>query len=189
MAQEEAPHRGGLYRNAVSFFGALIAGGSILLIVFALALEFSLKRHSPYIGIFTYMIFPTFFGVGAAVFLYGMWRESLRRRIAGSEDALAYPMVDLNIPRHRKRFIYVVLGGTFLTVFMAFVTYNAFLYSESVSFCGTLCHTVMQPEYTAYLSSPHARVSCVDCHVGHGASWYVQAKISGVRQVLAVMMK
>jgi NapC/NirT cytochrome c family, N-terminal region len=74
-------------------------------------------------------------------------------------------------------------------VFMAFVTYNAFLYSESVSFCGTLCHSVMEPEYAAYLASPHARVSCVDCHVGHGASWYVKAKISGVRQVLAVMTK
>jgi hypothetical protein len=72
---------------------------------------------------------------------------------------------------------------------MAFVTYNAFLYSESVPFCGTLCHTVMQPEYTSYLASPHARVACVDCHVGHGASWYVKAKISGLRQVLAVMTK
>ncbi len=189
MAEEEAPRRGGLYRNVISLVGALISAGSILLIIFALALEFSLKRHSPYIGIFTYMLFPTFFGLGAVVFLYGMRHESLRRRGAGSHEALAYPLVDLNIPRHRKRFIYIVFGGTFLSVFMAFVTYNAFLYSESVPFCGTLCHTVMQPEYTSYLASPHARVACVDCHVGHGASWYVKAKISGLRQVLAVMTK
>ena len=189
MADEEAPRRGGLYRNAVSLVGAIISGGSILLIVFALALEFSAKQPSPYIGIFTYMVFPTFFAVGVAVFLYGMWHESMRRRRAGSEDALPYPLVDLNIPRHRKRFVYISLGGTFLAVFMAFITYNAFLYSESVSFCGTLCHTVMEPEHAAYLASPHARVSCVDCHVGHGASWYVKAKISGVRQVLAVMTK
>ncbi len=186
MAEEEAPRRGGLYRNVISLVGALISGGSILLIIFALALEYSLKRHSPYIGIFTYMLFPMFFGLGAAVFLYGMRHESLRRRSAESEDALAYQLVDLNIPRHRKRFVYIVLGGTFLSVFMAFVTYNAFLYSESVPFCGTLCHTVMQPEYTSYLASPHARVACVDCHVGHGASWYVKAKISGLRQVIAV---
>ena len=189
MADEEAPRHGGLYRNAVSLVGAIISGGSILLIVFALALEFSAKQPSPYIGIFTYMVFPTFFGVGAAVFLYGMRHESLRRRRVGSEEALPYPLVDLNIPRHRTRFIYISLGGTFLAVFMAFITYNAFLYSESVSFCGTLCHTVMEPEHAAYLASPHARVSCVACHVGHGASWYVKAKISGVRQVLAVITK
>ena len=189
MAEEEAPRRGGLYRNAVSLFGAIISGGSILLIIFALALEYSAKRPSPYIGIFTYMVFPTFFAVGGAVFLYGMWHESMRRRRVGSEDALPYPLVDLNIPRHRKRFVYISLGGTFLSIFMAFITYNAFLYSESVPFCGTLCHTVMKPEYTAYLSSPHARVACVDCHVGHGASWYVKAKISGLRQVIAVVTR
>jgi hypothetical protein len=189
MADEEAPRRGGLYRNAISLVGAMISGGSILLTIFALALEFSLKRHSPYIGIFTYMVFPAFFAVGVAVFLYGMRHESMRRRRSGSEDALPYPLVDLNIPRHRKRFVYIAFGGIFLAVFMTFITYNAFLYSESVSFCGTLCHTVMEPEYAAYLASPHARVSCVDCHVGHGASWYVKAKISGARQVLAVMTK
>src|SRR5512143_2781500 len=189
MADEEAPRRGGLYRNAVSLVGAIISGGSILLIIFALALELSAKQPSPYIGIFTYMVFPTFLAIGAAVFLYGMRHESMRRRRVGSEDALPYPLVDLNIPRHRKRFIYITLGGTFLSVFMAFVTYNAFLYSESVSFCGTLCHTVMEPEHAAYLASPHARVRCVACHVGHGASWYVKAKISGLRQVLAVITK
>ena len=189
MDQVEAPRRGGLYRNAISLIGAIISGGNILLIIFALALEYSAKRPSPYIGIFTYMVFPTFFAVGAAVFLYGMWHESMRRRKAGSEDALPYPLVDLNIPRHRKRFIYISFGGTFLAIFMAFVTYNAFLYSESVPFCGTLCHTVMKPEYTAYLASPHARVACVDCHVGHGASWYVKAKISGLRQVIAVVTR
>ncbi|HLA81992.1 MAG TPA: hypothetical protein VJP78_10325, partial [Thermoleophilia bacterium] len=61
MADEEAPRRGGLYRNAVSLIGVIISGGSILLIIFALALEYSAKQPSPYIGIFTYMVFPMFF--------------------------------------------------------------------------------------------------------------------------------
>jgi len=168
--------------------GALIAGGGILLILFAIALDFSAKRPSPYLGIFTYMIFPTIFGFGVLLFLYGMRRESLRRRKSGSDVALPYPRLDLNDPVHRRRFSYVVLGGTFIAILMTFVTYNAFLYTESVQFCGTLCHTVMKPEYTAYLASPHARVACVDCHVGHGASWYVKAKISGLRQVIAVTL-
>jgi hypothetical protein len=188
MAEEGRISRGGLYRNAVSLIGALIAAGSILLIIFAIALEYSAKRPSPYLGIFTYMLFPTFFAVGVLVFLYGMRHESLRRRKVGSEEALPYPRLDLNDPVHRKRFSYVVLGGLFLAILMTFVTYNAFLYSESVPFCGTLCHTVMKPEYSAYLASPHARVACVDCHVGHGASWFVKAKISGLRQVVAVAL-
>jgi len=186
MAAEERISRGGLYRNAVSYFGALIAVGNLIFILLTLTLEYSLKRHSPYIGIFTYMVFPSFFAVGAAIFLYGMRRESMRRRREGTEEALPYPRLDLNDPVHRKRFSYVVLGGIATLILMSFVTYNAFLYTESVSFCGVLCHKVMEPEHAAYLASPHARVRCVDCHVGHGASWYVKAKISGLRQVIAV---
>jgi len=188
MTPNETKHTG-LYRNAVSFLGALVAIGSILLIIFALALDWSLKSPSPYIGIFTYLVFPAFFAVGAILFLYGMRRESLRRRLAGTEEGLPYPRVDLNEPRARTWFSYIVLGGTFLAILITFVTYNAFLYTESVSFCGTLCHSVMNPEYEAYKASPHARVSCVDCHVGHGASWYVKSKLSGARQVLAVLSR
>lgn len=185
MDKERSAHAG-LYRNAVSFYGALIAGASVLLILCSIALEYSVRRPSPYLGIFTFVIFPTFFAVGAVIFLYGMRRESLRRRRAGTDEALPYPRLDLNDPVQRKRFSYITLGGLFVAILMAFVTYNAFLYSESVRFCGTLCHTVMKPEYTAYLASPHARVSCVDCHIGEGAEWFVKAKISGLRQVVAV---
>jgi hypothetical protein len=44
----------------------------------------------------------------------------------------------------------------------------------------------MKPEYTAYQDSPHSRVACVECHIGPGASWFVKAKIDGLRQVVAV---
>lgn len=59
-------------------------------------------------------------------------------------------------------------------------------YMDSPEFCGQLCHRVMAPEYTAYQSSLHARVPCVDCHIGPGASWLVRSKIDGLRQVAAV---
>ena len=38
-------------------------------------------------------------------------------------------------------------------------------YTNSSEFCGTVCHT-MPPEYAAYQISPHARVNCVECHIG-----------------------
>ena len=56
---------------------------------------------------------------------------------------------------------------------------------DSPQFCGQSCH-VMHPEYTAYKQSPHARVACVDCHIGPGASWFVKAKITGMHQLYAV---
>jgi hypothetical protein len=57
---------------------------------------------------------------------------------------------------------------------------------DSVTFCGLTCHDVMAPEYTAYQNSPHSRVECVACHIGPGASWFVQSKLSGTWQVIAV---
>ena len=179
---------GGLYRNAVSFFGVYVAIISIFLILFTLLLMFSFKSPSPYIGIFSYMVFPAFFTLGVFIFLYGMRRESIRRRQLGVDEALPYPRLDLNDPKTRKTFSYAIIGGSFLAILLAFISYHAFLYTETVSFCGQLCHTVMQPEYVSYKASPHARVPCVDCHVGAGASWYVKSKISGARQVLAVML-
>jgi hypothetical protein len=45
----------------------------------------------------------------------------------------------------------------------------------------------MTPEHTAWSNSPHARVRCVECHIGPGAKWYVKAKISGLKQIYAVL--
>src|SRR5579862_4261934 len=35
-------------------------------------------------------------------------------------------------------------------------SYKAYTFTDSVSFCGQLCHSVMAPEFTAYQQSPHA---------------------------------
>ena len=66
-------------------------------------------------------------------------------------------------------------------------SYRAVTYMDSDSFCGKACHKVMDPEYTAYSNSPHARVACTDCHIGPGASFFVKSKLSGAGQVFAVL--
>jgi hypothetical protein len=38
-------------------------------------------------------------------------------------------------------------------------------YSNSPQFCGTTCHT-MPPQSVTYLKSPHANVTCEECHIG-----------------------
>ena len=60
---------------------------------------------------------------------------------------------------------YAALG--ILTIVVLFSSAYAWDYTNSPEFCGTACHT-MPPEYTAYLTSPHTRVDCVDCHIGKG---------------------
>ncbi len=178
--------RHGLYRNPMSYWGGLVVAGSAVLIIFAALLQLITKQTNPYFGIITYMVFPGFLIFGIFIFAVGMWRESLRRRKLGDAAPPPYPRVDLNDEQQRRKFAYVLVTGFLLVVLLAVATYHSFLFTESVTFCGRLCHTVMEPEFAAYQQSPHAKVRCVDCHVGSGASFYVKSKLSGARQVLAV---
>lgn len=57
-------------------------------------------------------------------------------------------------------------------------------YTNSVEFCGMTCHT-MPPEYAAYQVSPHARVLCVECHIGRGfVATRVTRKIGDIEHVI-----
>src|SRR3990172_7290507 len=60
---------------------------------------------------------------------------------------------------------YATLGV--LTVVVLTASVFTWDYTNSPQFCGTACHT-MPPEYTSYLTSPHARIDCVECHIGRG---------------------
>lgn len=70
-------------------------------------------------------------------------------------------------PRGSARWVmilpYAVLGVLTLSLLVGGA--YAWDYTNSPSFCGTSCHT-MPPEYAAYQVSPHARIACVECHIG-----------------------
>lgn len=177
----------GLYRNWVSYSGGVVAVAGLFLVLLSMLLELSIKQPSPYIGIFTYLIFPMLIIGGIGMVLIGMRLESRRRKRSGVKEARPYPAIDLNDPAQRKRF--TILAGvlTVLFIILTYSGYNGFLLTESVGFCGKTCHTQMGPEMAAYEHSPHARVACVECHVGSGATWYMHSKVNGVSQLVGVL--
>jgi nitrate/TMAO reductase-like tetraheme cytochrome c subunit len=170
-----------LLRNPISLAGVALAIVSVANIVLFVIIDAIAVRPGPYAGILAYMVSPAFLIIGLLLMLAGVLLER-RKHVAPSAF---YPRVDLNDPTQRSA---VISFTTFLVVFVLVSTagsYKAYEFTESVSFCGQLCHTVMSPEYTAYRLSPHARVACADCHVGPGATWFVKSKLSGARQVFA----
>ena len=178
--------RSGLYRNFISFAGIAIVFASLASIVLLFLIEFFGARENPYLGIVTYIMLPSVMVLGLMTIPIGMLLERRRRRRLAPSETRAYPSIDLNDPR-RRRSLLVFLGLTLLFVFVsAFGSYRAYEYTDSVAFCGQLCHSVMKPEFVAYQASAHARVRCVDCHVGSGAGWYVKSKLSGAYQVYSV---
>lgn len=182
----KTPVRPPLYFNIVSHLGGLIVVLAAILIAISMVMELRSGAPNPYVGIFTYMVFPGVLGFGVVLFLLGMRWEAGRRRKVESLQDLPYPKIDLNDRRQRKIFAYSTVGGVLVATLVVWASYQGFHFTESVYFCGQMCHVPMKPEFVAYSDSAHARVPCVSCHVGEGASWYVRSKLSGVRQVLAV---
>lgn len=176
-----------LFYNRISVAGATLAFGSIGLFLLFFLVDVTSAQASPYISLIAYIIIPAFLILGLLLIVLGMLLEE-RRRIREAPAAVPpLPVIDLNNPEHlRGVWLFFSLAGIFL-VLTALGSYKAYNYTDSVEFCGTLCHQVMKPEYTAYLTSPHARVRCVDCHVGPGTSWYIRTKLSGLYQVYATI--
>ncbi len=173
------------FYNFTTLGGLVVAGLSFGLILFLLVLDWFSGASRPYVGIIAFMILPAFLLGGLAIAGVGVWRERLRLR-SSSAVAQQLPVVDLNNPRHQAAVVFVTTGALLLIVFSGFGSFQAYEHMESDEFCGQTCHTVMNPEYTAYKNSPHARVGCVKCHIGPGAGWFVKSKISGAYQLYSV---
>jgi nitrate/TMAO reductase-like tetraheme cytochrome c subunit len=180
--EASAVERPSLYRNVVSWAGTVIFIIALANVIFLFILESASAHSKPYLGIFAYMVFPAIMVFGALLVPFGMLLERRRRR-RHIPELPAYPRLDLNNPRTRKVMTFFASFATIFILLSAVGSYKAYEVTDSVGFCGQLCHNVMNPEFTAYQLSPHARVRCVDCHVGPGAGWYVRSKMSGLRQV------
>jgi hypothetical protein len=170
--------------------GYMVTFGTISALSYTGATIFT-RTDSAYAGIIFVILVPASFFGGLALIPLGIYLAfkkqcildpSLRdksigeilRSLSGEHDV-------------RNRIIVFVLFSIANVVLTLVIVMAGFEYMDSASFCGLLCHKVMEPEYVMYMRSPHARVVCVDCHIGPGASWFVRSKISGLRQVYAVL--
>jgi hypothetical protein len=149
--------------------------------------------ENAYAGIIFLSVVPTTFFGGLFLVPLGIYLEFKRRRKDDpglGEKPLGAILQNLSGESDvRNRIItFVLFSGANVVLTMA-IFVASLDYLDSPAFCGLLCHTVMIPEYTAYERSPHARVPCVQCHIGPGASWFVKSKLAGIRQVYAVMAK
>jgi hypothetical protein len=174
------------YYNPLTLLGSIIAAVAAVIIVFMMVSNLLFDYEGAYMGIFIYMILPFFLVIGLILIPIGMSRRAKRIKREGEESTSIWTRIDLSDSRQWNAiaiFIFVTIVFLFLT---GIGSYQAFHYSESNEFCGTLCHTVMEPEYVAYQESAHSRVTCVECHVGSGADWYVKSKLSGLYQVYSV---
>jgi hypothetical protein len=183
----ERKHWPRLAYNWVSVTGAAISLVVGLTIFFLLVVTLLSRTTNPYLGVLLYLVLPSFLVTSLLLIPVGMyfrWRALLKGRRLHPHR---WPSVDLNNPRHRNAAFVFIFGTILFLVLSSVGVYRAYQYTDSVAFCGLVCHKVMVPEYITYHDSPHARVKCVDCHIGPGAGWYAKSKLSGLYQVYATV--
>jgi len=183
-SQKGSERRPQYYRNWVTLAGVVamflgFIGGTALFL-----LELMAREPAPYLGM-NYLLFMALLVVGFVAVPLGMLRQRRQVRSANGDQPTEL-RIDLATASHRYAVV-GFLGSLFVVALLVGVgAYRSYQATESASFCGELCHTVMEPEWTAYHRSSHAQVKCVECHIGSGAGWYVRSKLSGLRQIWAV---
>jgi nitrate/TMAO reductase-like tetraheme cytochrome c subunit len=172
-----------LLRNWLSLTGLVIVIGSLFSFFLLFLLDAMATFSNPYVGILTYIVTPGFTMMGLVLTIIGALRE--RRQLHGARGLMPMVVIDLTRPRDRRVLGFFIGGSLIFLLLSAMGSYHTYHFTESVQFCGQTCHTVMQPELVTYQHGPHARVSCTECHIGPGATWFVKAKISGTYQLYA----
>lgn len=170
-------------RNRVSAIGIALTTASALIFLLLLLLQLLGFVQNPYSGIVAFVLLPAVFIFGLLLIPIGLWLE---RRRGASAGAAAWPVLDLQDTANRRVLVFVAVATIVNVGIIAMVSVGAVEYTESQAFCGQVCHSVMEPEFTAHQSGPHARVHCVSCHVGPGPGGFLTAKLNGTRQLLLV---
>ena len=176
-----------LSSNPLSLIGVVLAtlGGGLWLFLLPVLLRG--YTENPYLGILSFMILPGVFLLGLILIPTGILfrRASLRHRGLAVTD---FPPLTFENAELRRLLSFIAATTVANIIIAAQWGYSAVSYMDSDRFCGLACHRVMSPEYTAHQNWPHSNVACADCHVGAGASGFVEAKISGVRRVFALAL-
>lgn len=178
----------GISRSRLSLIGAMIVTVTTPFLFGYMLADTIWHIKNPYFGAAVYLAIGPVFLAGLAMIFVGafFFRGEREVHLFTLEYLRRYfTEPDMFGRLRRNVFLIVLLTSVNFAIFSVFL-YRAYHYMESTQFCGQFCHTVMNPEHTAYKNSPHSRVSCVECHIGSGADWFVKSKISGARQLLAV---
>src|SRR4026208_1244589 len=111
-----------LLRHPLSLIGAGLVVLSGISILFLFLIEAITGRSNPYLGIFTYMIYPALLMAGLALVPAGIFLERRRRVRVG--DLPHYAVIDLNNGKTRGIFLFVVVSSIFIIALVSTVSYQ-----------------------------------------------------------------
>jgi NapC/NirT cytochrome c family protein len=171
--------------HPLAIIGVLVTTASAVLFIALVLAVLAGLLENPYAGLVVFIALPVCFVIGLLLIPIGVRLQ--RRKLLRDPDAVVdWPVVDFRRVTVRRTTLLITVLTAVNVVIILLAGYGTLHWMESPNFCGQVCHTPMHPQFTAWQNGPHARVACVGCHIGEGASAFVHAKLSGVRQVMHV---
>ncbi|MBN2710212.1 MAG: NapC/NirT family cytochrome c [Calditrichaceae bacterium] len=174
--------------NAYGKAGVILTTSSFLVfLVFELARMTGILTNA-YIGLITYLLFPLMFVIGLILIPIG-WYKRLKSTGKTTRQLLQQQFDDNELKESffgSKLSLKIGLLTLVNILFLLFASTQMLSFMDEPYFCGTACHSVMNPEWVTYQQSPHARVKCVECHVGEGTDALIASKLNGMWQMISI---
>lgn len=169
-------------------FGVVLVTSSFVTMIILEMARFGGILTNAYIGLVTYMLLPALFVVGLILIPIG-WRRYKKSTGKTARQLLSERLDDPDTEQGffgSRVFQSIAVLTLVNVVFLSVISSRMLHFMDGSHFCGTACHSVMDPEWITYQASPHARVQCVECHVGEGVGAFLDSKLNGVWQMVSV---
>jgi len=176
-----------LWANWITLLGSVIATISGFGIILLVVVGLSTSKANPYQSLFVVIVLPVAFAIGLLLIPVGLYVDRHRggdRPKDGLQAAFAMAFSDRSA---RRRMLFVAVATVLNVGLFALAGQKTLEHMDSPQFCGTTCHTPMQPEWEAWNRSPHSNVACVECHIAPGTAGLIKAKLNGIHQLVGVM--
>lgn len=180
----------GVSVNKIGKAGVILTTSSFLTFIFLEILRVLGVLTNAYIGLITYLLLPTLFMVGL-ILIPISWRMYKKQTGKTAKEILnqQFEKDDLEASRFGSKLFNTIALFTVVNIlFLLLASMRTLSFMDEPKFCGTACHSVMNPEWTTYQTSPHARVKCVECHVGEGVDALVSSKLNGAWQMISATL-
>ena len=176
-----------LYGHPLAALGGALMVAGIFVFIILIGLDYLSDAENPYRSLVAFIGAPVIGILGLGLFLIAIRVQVYSAKRRGEQVRWRLTIIPSSARYMRNLWLFLGLFAVLVVVFI-YAGFRGYEATESVAFCGETCHTVMGPQIETYDDSAHARVPCVECHIGPGTSFWVQSKIDGIRQVMAVAM-
>lgn len=176
--------------NRIGKLGVILTTSSFITFLILEFARLSGILTNAYIGLITYLSLPLLFVIGLVLIPIG-WFKRKKQTGKSTKELLAQRFAeDATKAGFFGSKLAVTIGFFTLinVLFMFIASTQMLLFMDEPQFCGTACHSVMNPEWVTYQQSPHARVKCVECHVGEGVDALINSKLNGAYQMLSITL-